>query len=565
VYTPAPETDPGATVYTPAPETQGPGETVYTPAPGTGPGETQYTAEAPAAPKSGDAPAGEPQPPAGGPNAADGVSAGTVIDGYMLVRVLSDQGKESTVYVARKEGHEYAFKLFKRQIDVSKAKLDTMKRIDCPYVAVLQDYGKYNDRQYEVYEYYKNGTIENIGKVDTKRLTEFVRQLNEGLHTLHTLGGWNMIHGDLKPANIFLSNEGDRLLIGDFGISAMLNGENYSLGLACGTPEFAPPAMGVVNRVKRTPAFDYGSLGLVVYFLATGRSYFKGMSASDIAETWMKGIQIPAELDTRIKMLLEGLLAADERARYGYTQVKQWVEGSYVRSDFAGSSVFTEKKEQRQARLWFGIFDGRSIEVTSVPELVNQMKLHWEQAIFKLRDANFYIFLDRATGDPAVSERVRRIAAENAPDYAVFKTIYFLSKDADIVYKGVHYGDAVSFVQQATASDDPVMREILLSGLFRYYLEQLGYPADMIQTMDDIMELQDVSERFKMRVFGYIFSKQKEYNGCCDIDTLRTMVAKGDLSAVERMTNDEAFFAWLYAQGMGSLAIAMLRTMEENP
>ena len=560
VYEPAEDTqDPGATVYEPVEDTQDPGETVYEPAGDTqDPGETEFV---PAAAENGSA--GGAFNASGRAAAFDAatVPAGTVIDGYMIVDVLSDQGKESVVYLARNSGRQYALKLFKRKVEISKAKLDALKGIDCPYVTVLRDYGLYNGMLYEVYDYYKNGTIETIGKVDTNRLTEFVNQLNEGLHKLHTLGGWNMIHGDLKPANIFLSDDGTRLLIGDFGISAVLNGQDYSLGNVCGTPEYAPPTLGVVNRAKRTPAFDYGSLGLVIYFLATGRSYFKGMRSEAIAESWVKGITIPTELDTRIKMLLSGLLVSDERYRSGYMEVKNWYKGSFVQAA-TDRSVFSDRPTVAEARLWFGIFDGRSVEVSSIPELVQQMKTHWKQACIKLTDTNLYKFLDNVTGDSSTGEKVRKIVAENPIDAAVFKVIYLLSKNSDIVYKGVNYGPAGDFVAKASVSDDPDIREVLLSGLFRYYLVQLGYPDDMIQALDEIMELKDVPESFKMRVFNYVFSPRKEYMGCSNIDELRTMAAHGTLASLDQITSDEAFFAWLYSQGMGSLALTMLRTLE---
>ena len=547
VFMPTAEEAIGETVFMPTTE-EAIGETVFMPTAEGGADETQFLGEANAAAQTQE---------------KQGVEQGTMIDDYMIIGLISDHGKESTVYLARKSGQQYALKLYQRAAEVSPSQLELLKNLDCPYVASLQDYGTYQRKPYEVYAFYKKGTIESIGKVETRKLTEYVNQLNEGLHALHTLGGWNMIHGDIKPANIFLSDDGERLLIGDFGISAAMNGENYSLDLACGTPEFAPPTIGVVNRTKRTPAFDYGSLGLVVYYLATGRSYFSGMSSSAIAESWMKGIQIPAELDTRIKMLLEGLLVSDEKLRYSYLDVRNWYKGSFVQVK-KDESVFTKKQPQGNVRLWFGIFDGQSIEVSSIPELVQQMKQHWQQAGMKLTDTNFYNFLDKASGSPALSEKVRKIVAENDLDAAVFKTIYLLSKDSDIVYREKNYGDASAFVQKIIESDDADVKEILLTGLFRYYLEQLGYPDDMKRMLDEILGLRDVSDAFKMRVFSYVFSAQKEYNGCGGVDALRTMVAASDLETVEKITEDEAFFAWLYSQGMGDLAIAMLRAKEDE-
>ena len=548
------------------PETAEPGETVLPPETAEReaplPGET-VAPEADAFPLPGETqpPEEAPQAPAAAPGGA-ALKPGTMIDGYVIVSLISDRGKQSTVYLARKSGRQYALKLFRRRMGVSPAKLETLKSVDSPYVAALRDYGTFGNLPYEVYDYYKNGTVENIGKVETKRLTRFADQLNEGLHALHTLGGHAMVHGDLKPANIFLSDDGESLLIGDFGVSAALNNESFSIVPACGTPEFAPPTLSVVNRAKRTPAFDYGALGLVIYFLATGRSYFSGMRPDEIAESWLRGIQIPAELDTRVKMLLEGLLNANEQNRYGYNEVRDWVRGSFVHSA-EPTSVFAEEKAPVSAHLWFGILDGRNINVTSVPELVTCMKTYWDQAKNKLRDANLYKFLLAAARDPAAAKQVRRIADENPPDAAVFKTLYYLSQDADIVYKGVNYGDAPAFVKQASAAPTAEIREVLFTGLFAYYLAQLGYSEDMVRTVEEITALADVSERFRLRVFSWVFSADKEYRGCRDLDALRSMIAGKELAEIDGIANDEAFIAWLYAQGDRTLALAMLRNTTE--
>jgi primosomal replication protein N'' len=301
--------------------------------------------------------------------------AGTSVDGYMVLNPISTKGSESVVYKAVKGGSDYALKLYKREVELSESKMQMLMQLQCPYIAKLCAYGVYEGSAYEVYRYYKNGTLAERGKIDGKRLKHYVNQLNEALHCLHTAqSAATMVHGDLKPSNIFISDVEESLLLGDFGISNMRTASGSQFAQICGTPEFAPPSTGLMDRMKKSPAFDYGALGLVVYYMATGYSYFAGFTAEEIAEGWDRGIRIPDELDTRIKMLLKGLLQAEESMRFGYEQVCDWYRGSFVQAT-APKKLYAQQKSSGNVSLWFGYFDGQVVDVTSVEELVQQMRI----------------------------------------------------------------------------------------------------------------------------------------------------------------------------------------------
>ncbi len=484
------------------------------------------------------------------------VSVGTSIDDYFITELISDEGNEANVYVARKNGNDYALKIYKRKINVSNSKLSLLQNIDCEYVTKIRDYGNYKESFYEVYDYFKNGTLENLKKVDPDKIKSYINQINEGINSLHNLNdGTGIIHGDIKPSNIFVSDDREHVVIGDFGISSIVEDGDYNISDMCGTPEFAPPSTGVVNKVKKTTAFDYGSFGLVVFYMATGYSYFANMSTTGITETWAKGIEIPDTLDTRIKMLLKGLLC-DEKERFGYKEVKDWYDGSFVHV-VKPKDVFAKKKTSNVMTLWFGVIDNENIDVSSVSELVTQMKKHWKQAKYKLKDENLFSFLNQFDNTHDLVEEIRKIVKENDEDSAVFKVIYTLSSDSDIVYKGKNYGDAAKFISELATNPDDDAREIILKNLFHFYISKMGYSDEVMCIINEIISLNGCSERVKVNILNYVFSKNKAYNNWNTIEEMRADVSNMSLQEIDELSDNEEFIAWLYSQGLKELSMEM--------
>lgn len=519
-------------------------ETVYIGPGGPESGESKYT----------DGTVYEPEGRTGQQSAL--LPPGTLVSEYMIMETISTKGKESVVYKASKAAEPYALKLYKREITLSEPKMKILMKNQCPYVAKLLDYGVYEGQHYEVYRYYKNGTIENAGKIEGERLKHFINQLNEALHSLHvSSGAVAMVHGDLKPSNIFLSDDKESLILGDFGVSNVKNAEGSHFARICGTPEFAPPSTGLMDQMKKSPAYDYGALGLVIYYLATGYSYFVGCTAEQIAESWEKGIVLPEEMDTRIKMLLRGLLQFDENRRFGYEQVYDWYKGSFVQA-VQPKRLYTDVQTQVQASLWFGVFDGQVISVTSVEELVAQMKKHWNQAGMKLRDSNLYSFLDKFYPDGAMTSKIKGFLEDSDLDTAVFKTLYTLSDNAELVYKGKNFGTIQNMVQ-ALADQDSDAQKLISKGLFLFYVEAMGYPAETYQSMQEILTLQYCSEMYRIRTIGYMFARDKVYREMRSIAELRTAVCGMSLTEIDELVADEEFLAWLYVMGMPELSISM--------
>ena len=105
-------------------------------------------------------------------------------------------------------------------------------------------------------------------------------QIAEALAAAHAGG---VIHGDIKPENIFLRPDRYVKLL-DFGLARKVTTETLALGYSpvLGTLRYMSPEQARAEPL--TPASDVFSLGLVLYELLAGRHAFPATSALDTAQ-----------------------------------------------------------------------------------------------------------------------------------------------------------------------------------------------------------------------------------------------------------------------------------------
>lgn len=157
-----------------------------------------------------------------------------------------------------------------------------------PNTVDIYDYGESEDGTL----YY---AMEFLEGYDLKQLVEMDGPQSPArtIHVLDPIAGalgeaheHGLVHRDIKPPNILLCEQGgipDVAKLVDFGLVVPLKEKSRLTveGHVMGTPRYTAPEMiGQGGRV--TPSSDFYSLGLVAYYLLSGRHAFEGSSSAEI-------------------------------------------------------------------------------------------------------------------------------------------------------------------------------------------------------------------------------------------------------------------------------------------
>ncbi|XP_078084746.1 serine/threonine-protein kinase 17B-like [Mustelus asterias] len=219
---------------------------------------------------------------------------------YTLAPKELGRGKFAVVKkcIEKATGKEYAAKFLKKRRRGLDCKADIIHEI-----AVLE-VTKSNPRVVDLYEVYETtneiilvleyaagGEVFNLCVADRdeapseKDVIRLLRQTLEGVVFLHQN---NIVHLDLKPQNILLTNSsplGDIKIV-DFGLSRRVDNVG-ELREITGTPEYVAPE--ILNYDPISTGTDMWSIGVLVYMLLTGKSPFQG---EDKQETFLNISQV---------------------------------------------------------------------------------------------------------------------------------------------------------------------------------------------------------------------------------------------------------------------------------
>jgi len=120
-----------------------------------------------------------------------------------IIKVASDSASSTDHIIQR----------FEREVKI-------LAKLAHPNIVHIHDFGRYQDKPYLIMEYLPGGTLEDYLGQQTpyKKASQLLLPIAEALRYAHLQ---NVLHRDVKPANILFSEEGHPFLT-DFGIAKIL-------------------------------------------------------------------------------------------------------------------------------------------------------------------------------------------------------------------------------------------------------------------------------------------------------------------------------------------------------
>ena len=157
-------------------------------------------------------------------------------------------------------------------------------------------------------EFVHGQSLEDIiqqGKLSCRKAIAIILQVADGLCYLENL---NLVHRDVKPANIIVNERGLVKLV-DFGL-VKLTDKNLSLttvGFMLGTPDYIAPEQIVGEKVDIRS--DIYALGCTFYRLITGRRPFPGQNIMDVLQKRLDTVPDPRDIDPTIPENIAKIIA----------------------------------------------------------------------------------------------------------------------------------------------------------------------------------------------------------------------------------------------------------------
>jgi len=203
--------------------------------------------------------------------------AGDSVGGFTLVRPLKTHGLTEVWQGTREaDGLDVAVKFAPsgsadaRRLVREQAALSL---VFSRHVVATAGFAEAEGRVVLAVEWCRGGTLKERlskdGPLSVHVVCDLARDLLAALRDVHAAG---VVHRDVKPGNVFLTEFGEARL-GDFGIS-LLPGERPRQGAVIGSAAYLSPEQAAGGRLDARS--DLYSLGLVLHESVTGRQVFSG-------------------------------------------------------------------------------------------------------------------------------------------------------------------------------------------------------------------------------------------------------------------------------------------------
>lgn len=266
------------------------------------------------------------------------LSRGVVVQGYQIENILGQGGfgitylateLESKAFVAIKEYFPKNFasrntgntiranngseneRVFALGLKGFLEEAKVLARLDHPNVIKVKSIFKANGTAYFVMEYCEGNSLQNLSDISNLNSQATILKIFDGVLTgLEHVHQFEIIHGDIKPANIFLKKNQEPVLL-DFGSARHQLISNFFQQVSDG---YSPPEL-YVEKTRLGAWTDIYGVGATFYKIITGIKPPPG-NERIIRDALIPclGMSLPG-YDLRLLRLIDSCLSVDYRDR----------------------------------------------------------------------------------------------------------------------------------------------------------------------------------------------------------------------------------------------------------
>ena len=189
-----------------------------------------------------------------------------------------------------------------------------------PHIVAAYEAGQDGDSHYLVMELVEEPTLQELIRVGVpfsiEQALDIVIQICTAVGYAHRLG---MVHGDIKPQNVFVSPDG-QVKVADFGVASALSPASVVEGeILWGAPHYFSPEQAAGENVSL--ASDVYSIGVLIYEMLTGRPPFEAETGIGVALKRLREEPVPLrqlnpDVPLQVERIVRKVMAKEPSARY---------------------------------------------------------------------------------------------------------------------------------------------------------------------------------------------------------------------------------------------------------